>query len=139
MASDAVVNLKGAQKAQALVDRFGLRGFDYAGNAKDDLPVWRQARNALSSMPRLMIALCVIALPIVVKLPIGPLHIGRAIIVSLTLVYLVLFGNSRYHFPMMIWVAMYSGLGVQVLILGKSSLRFSESGEVAAWDDMKNG
>ena len=52
MASDAVVNLKGAQKAQALVDRFGLRGFDYAGNAKDDLPVWRQARNALSSMPR---------------------------------------------------------------------------------------
>ena len=55
------------------------------------------------------------------------------------LVYLVLFGNSRYHFPMMLWVAMYSGLGVQVLLLGKSSLRLSESGEVAAWDDMKNG
>ena len=47
MASDGVVNLKGAQKAQALVDRFGLRGVDYIGNAKDDLPVWRQARNAI--------------------------------------------------------------------------------------------
>ena len=47
MASDGVANLKGAQKAQALVDRFGLKGFDYAGNAKEDLPVWRQARNAI--------------------------------------------------------------------------------------------
>ena len=29
------VNLKGKTKAQALVERFGPRGYDYAGNARD--------------------------------------------------------------------------------------------------------
>lgn len=47
MASDGAVNLKGRRKAQALVDRFGARGFDYAGNSRADLPVWRQARQAI--------------------------------------------------------------------------------------------
>ena len=130
MASDGVVNLKGAQKAQALVDRFGLRGLTtlemrkmtFRSGTKHGMPLW--------SMPRLMIALCAIALPIVLKLPIGPHNIGLAVIVSLTLVYLVLFGNSRYHFPMMPWVAMYSGMGAQVLLLGKSSLRLSERGKL---------
>lgn len=47
MASDGIINLKGESKARALIDRFGLRGFDYVGNAKVDLPVWRHARHAL--------------------------------------------------------------------------------------------
>jgi 4-hydroxybenzoate polyprenyltransferase len=43
IASDGTTNLKGAAKAQALTDRFGVKGFVYAGNATSDLPIWRQA------------------------------------------------------------------------------------------------
>jgi hypothetical protein len=78
----------------------------------------------------LMIVLFAISLPAVLKLPIRPQHIGLAIIGLLTLVYLVLFGQPRYHFAMMPWVTIYSGLGAQALLLGKSSLRIAESGEV---------
>jgi 4-hydroxybenzoate polyprenyltransferase len=46
LASDGRVNLSGPRKAAALVARFGERGFDYAANARVDLPVWRQARRA---------------------------------------------------------------------------------------------
>lgn len=38
------VNLDGHRKADALVSRFGESGFDYLGNAKVDLAVWRRAR-----------------------------------------------------------------------------------------------
>jgi 4-hydroxybenzoate polyprenyltransferase/phosphoserine phosphatase len=47
MASDGVTNLSADQKADALVRRFGQRGFDYAGNSHADVPVWRQARQAV--------------------------------------------------------------------------------------------
>ncbi|MBS0583224.1 MAG: UbiA family prenyltransferase [Proteobacteria bacterium] len=47
LASDGERNLAGADKAQALVERFGRRGFDYAGNAVADIEVWRQARSAI--------------------------------------------------------------------------------------------
>jgi 4-hydroxybenzoate polyprenyltransferase len=47
LASDGVHNLTGHRKASRLVERFGLRGFDYAGNHRVDLPVWRAARRAL--------------------------------------------------------------------------------------------
>lgn len=47
MASDGVVNLAGANKAKALVERFGERGFDYAGNSATDLVVWEHARRAI--------------------------------------------------------------------------------------------
>lgn len=46
-ASDGAVNLKGAAKAGALVAAYGDAGFDYAGNAAVDLPVWERAENAL--------------------------------------------------------------------------------------------
>lgn len=36
-------NLSGESKAQALVARFGERGFEYIGNADEDLAVWRHA------------------------------------------------------------------------------------------------
>jgi len=45
-ASDENVNLKGARKAQALVEAFGDGGFDYIGNDASDLEVWRHARTA---------------------------------------------------------------------------------------------
>ena len=43
IASDGTRNLKGEAKARALVDRFGANGFCYAGNARSDLAIWRQA------------------------------------------------------------------------------------------------
>jgi 4-hydroxybenzoate polyprenyltransferase/phosphoserine phosphatase len=39
-ASSESVNLKSHAKAAALVERFGARGFDYAGNETADLAVW---------------------------------------------------------------------------------------------------
>ena len=47
MASDGVNNLSARHKAAALKERFGHRGFDYAGNSADDLPVWSEARHAI--------------------------------------------------------------------------------------------
>lgn len=47
LASDGTTNLGGRAKARALVERFGERGFDYAGNAPVDLAVWARARRAL--------------------------------------------------------------------------------------------
>ena len=61
-----------------------------------------------------MIVLFAISLPIVLKLPIRPQHIGLAIIVSLTLVYLVLFGLSTISF-------FYDALGCNLLGVGRAS------------------
>lgn len=47
MASDGEVNLEGKNKARALVQRFGSKGFDYAGNSQADLAVWEEARHAI--------------------------------------------------------------------------------------------
>jgi 4-hydroxybenzoate polyprenyltransferase len=47
IASDGQRNLAGTRKAGALVERFGERGFDYAGNGPVDLAVWARARRAL--------------------------------------------------------------------------------------------
>lgn len=47
IASDGVHNLKGRAKAEALVARFGERGFDYAGEDRHDVPVWAHAREAV--------------------------------------------------------------------------------------------
>ena len=47
IASDHLTNLRGRAKAARLTQRFGHRGFDYAGNSNVDLPVWREARRAI--------------------------------------------------------------------------------------------
>lgn len=47
MASDGVLNLAGVNKAKVLLERFGERGFDYAGNSSADLAVWEHARRAI--------------------------------------------------------------------------------------------
>lgn len=46
LASDAACNLSAGAKRDALVRAFGHQGFDYAGNSRDDLPVWAAARQA---------------------------------------------------------------------------------------------
>lgn len=45
-ASDGRRNLKGANKAAFLAERFALSGFDYIGDSAADLRVWRRARAA---------------------------------------------------------------------------------------------
>ena len=46
MGSKDGLNLSGANKAAALVECFGERGFDYVGNAKADLPIWDKVHTA---------------------------------------------------------------------------------------------
>ena len=41
-------NLSGAAKAQRLEEIYGFKGFDYVGNAKDDIKVWDRANNAIA-------------------------------------------------------------------------------------------
>ena len=47
LGSDAVRNLKGPVKLEALRQHYGATGFDYIGDSRADLPVWRSARQAL--------------------------------------------------------------------------------------------
>lgn len=47
IASDHQHNLRSRAKAARLVERFGHRGFDYAGNSCADMPVWREARRVI--------------------------------------------------------------------------------------------
>jgi 4-hydroxybenzoate polyprenyltransferase/phosphoserine phosphatase len=47
LASDGLTNLRGQRKAERLIETFGERGFDYVGNGRHDLPVWRAARAAV--------------------------------------------------------------------------------------------
>tara|TARA_B100002019_G_scaffold280457_1_gene283421 strand:+ start:600 stop:2039 length:1440 start_codon:yes stop_codon:yes gene_type:complete len=47
IASDISINLKSASKHEALENRFGNKGFDYAGNSKEDFDVWRSAHKAI--------------------------------------------------------------------------------------------
>lgn len=41
------LNMVAGNKAHWLVSQYGERGFDYAGNSKDDLKVWPRARHAI--------------------------------------------------------------------------------------------
>jgi 4-hydroxybenzoate polyprenyltransferase/phosphoserine phosphatase len=45
-ASTETVNLSAERKRDALVAAFGEQGFDYVGNAYEDVPVWRAANRA---------------------------------------------------------------------------------------------
>lgn len=45
-ATESGTNLSAENKRDALVAMYGRNGFDYVGNARDDLPVWRAARDS---------------------------------------------------------------------------------------------
>jgi len=51
IASDGTRNLVGKAKAEALVARFGSKGFAYAGRHRRDLPVWRAAHSSVLVNP----------------------------------------------------------------------------------------
>lgn len=50
--SDGKINMTGHQKGQALIERFGLHGFDYAGDSPIDSAVWQLSRRALVVCPK---------------------------------------------------------------------------------------
>jgi 4-hydroxybenzoate polyprenyltransferase len=47
MASDGETNLAGRHKGESLRQRYGDKGFDYAGNEYRDLHIWKHARKAI--------------------------------------------------------------------------------------------
>lgn len=47
IASNGETNMAGKNKADALVEKYGEKGFDYAGNSSVDIHVWSRARNAI--------------------------------------------------------------------------------------------
>ena len=47
LCTDDSTNLKGGNKARLLVERFGEKGFDYAGDSTADHAVWKHARRAI--------------------------------------------------------------------------------------------
>jgi phosphoserine phosphatase len=47
LATDGEINLTGGAKSRVLTERFGERGYDYAGNERADLIIWEHARNAI--------------------------------------------------------------------------------------------
>ena len=58
MATEGDRNLRGAQKRDAILTAESERGFDYAGNAMPDLPIWKVARRAIlaNAAPRTVAA-----------------------------------------------------------------------------------
>lgn len=65
LSSNGQRNLSGSAKVALLVDMFGERGFDYAGNERVDLAVWKHARraivaNAPDSLVRSVAKLCAV-------------------------------------------------------------------------------
>jgi len=47
IASDEYVNLKSGNKCHVLKDRYGNKGYDYAGNSSSDIEVWASASQAI--------------------------------------------------------------------------------------------
>ncbi len=47
LGSDGKTNLRGGNKLKVLIEKFGERGFDYAGNSDVDYAVWLGAREAV--------------------------------------------------------------------------------------------
>jgi 4-hydroxybenzoate polyprenyltransferase/phosphoserine phosphatase len=65
IASNGVDNLKGAAKASALVQRFGVKGFAYAGDNRSDLAVWAAACSGITvNAPANVVAAARKAVPI---------------------------------------------------------------------------
>jgi 4-hydroxybenzoate polyprenyltransferase len=62
MATENGINLSAHNKRDRLIAEYGERGFDYAGNAAADLPVWRAARRAFVVSPEFGVAARAVAI-----------------------------------------------------------------------------
>jgi len=82
LSSDGTRNLRGRTKADALVERFGERGFAYAGNDHSDLHVWERAGAAvLVGVPKAVVTKTRALVPIeaeFVRPPFRLRHVVRA-------------------------------------------------------------
>ena len=47
LATEGEINLIGSRKQARLVEKFGVKGFDYAGNSGVDVPIWRAAKECI--------------------------------------------------------------------------------------------
>ena len=47
LGSDGTTNLSGRHKRDRLIEKFGEKKFDYAGDGRGDIPVWSSARKAI--------------------------------------------------------------------------------------------
>ena len=52
LATEGAVNLSGQCKLERLRSEFGAGNFDYAGNARADIPIWREAGEAIIVNPQ---------------------------------------------------------------------------------------
>jgi hypothetical protein len=73
----------------------------------------------------LIIVLAAIGITTILRSGIRSQRLGIYIILYFTAICLVFFGNARYHFPVMPWLAIYAGIG-GVSILGVRSESNSE-------------
>ena len=55
LGSDANIDLKSHNKAEVLTQKYGDKGFDYAGNSMQDLAVWRYCKTAYLVHPDLFV------------------------------------------------------------------------------------
>ena len=51
MGSDGNINLRDHKKAEALIARYGEKGFGYAGNSVHDIPVWNHSGQVIVVNP----------------------------------------------------------------------------------------
>jgi 4-hydroxybenzoate polyprenyltransferase len=78
-------NLSAHNKCETLVAEFGTGGFDYAGNSRDDLPVWRAADAAIVVNPEGNVERAAAAQARVVKVIDARVDTGRAWVKALRL------------------------------------------------------
>jgi 4-amino-4-deoxy-L-arabinose transferase-like glycosyltransferase len=76
-----------------------------------------------------VIMLCAFSLPSVLRRKVRQDQIGLALIAYFTVMYLVFFANARYHFAVMFWVAIYSGIGAQLIVACRMPLLTSPQGQ----------
>jgi len=63
-----------------------------------------------------VLALFLFAIPIIVRSNFTGYRIGLYLVLYFTFVYLVYFGNARYHFALMPWIVIYAGIGAERLL-----------------------
>lgn len=104
--SSGIVNLTSTRKRDWLVERFGESGFDYIGDSRADIPVWKVARRALvaQAAPRFLALLQARGLSVE---PVGPGWRWQALLQAMrphqwlknVLLFLPLLAAHRFDIP----------------------------------------
>jgi len=68
-----------------------------------------------------MLGLWAVSLPVVLRSRRAAYSIGLVVCAYFTAVYLVFTGDPRYHLALIPWIAMYSGIGAAVVLVGEKS------------------